>query len=151
MSATDPLPVPSQLPPQLPPRSSSAALVTTLIAAIVVVLAFGSGLVVGFFADRYVIFHHGMHVPPFATHMMLRRLDRRLDLTSEQHARIQQIIERHVNRMESELAAMRPRVTAEIHATNEEIAAVLTPEQRAKFEKFKLRPGPYGGMRPRTD
>jgi Spy/CpxP family protein refolding chaperone len=144
VSATEPV----SLPPA--PRRSSA-LLTTLIAAIVVLLAFGSGILVGFFADRYVIFHHGMHVPPFATHMMMRRLDRRLDLTHEQRAQIQQIIERHATRMETELAAMRPRVNAEIRATNEEIAAVLTPEQRAKFDKFKLRPGPYGGMRPRTE
>jgi Spy/CpxP family protein refolding chaperone len=144
VSATDP----GSLPP--PPRHSSA-LLTIFAAAIVVVLAFGSGVVVGFFADRYAIFHHGMHVPPFATHMMMRRLDRRLDLTREQRSQIQQIIERHVTRMESELAAMRPRVNAEISATNDEIRAVLTPEQRAKFDKFKLRPSPYGGMRPRTD
>ncbi|MFP5245310.1 MAG: hypothetical protein ACLGH0_01355, partial [Thermoanaerobaculia bacterium] len=57
-------------------------------------------------------------------------------------------------RMNELMASIHPRMRGEIDAANEEIARVLTPEQRAKFEKLKIRmrrhgpPGPGPGHPP---
>lgn len=59
-------------------------------------------------------------------HRMLERLDHRLHLTSEQRDRVEAIIE-----------GTRPRLREIRESTREEIRALLTPEQREKFEAMK--------------
>jgi Spy/CpxP family protein refolding chaperone len=99
---------------------------TVVIAAIVVLAAFVAGVCAGIFADR-VLMHRGPHPPRFASRMMMERLDRHLDLTDAQRAKIEQIIERHHRSIGTELAA-----------ANAEIERVLTPEQRQKFAKMRM-------------
>ena len=130
MSETDPA----------PPRRSTTK--TTVIAAIVLVVTFAAGVLVGVFIDR-IAFRRGYdRVPRFATAAMVTRLDRHLDLTPEQRKQIEAILERRHARINEVWSEVRPRVRREIEQTNEEIARVLTAEQRVEFEKMKMRLGP---------
>ena len=120
---------------------------TTLVAVVVLVLTFGAGVAVGVFADHVLMIRGMRHgLPPFATHMMATRLGRHLDLTATQKARIEQILERRRTRMNQLWSSVRPHIHEELEQTNAEISAVLTPEQRAKFERMKLRL--HGGVAP---
>lgn len=125
---------------------------TTVVAVLIVVLTFLAGFAVGMFTDHLLILWHRRHpVPPFATSAMAQRLDRHLDLSDEQRAKIEEILDRRHERMNSIWASVRPRVRAEVEQTNAEIESVLTPEQRAKFAKMRMRlhgpgrPGRGGG------
>lgn len=116
-----------------------------IIAALALVVTFVAGFVAGVVVDRVVVWHRGPgHPPPLASHVMIGRLDHHLDLTDQQRAEIEKIIERRHERMNQLMAGMRPRMDAEIAETNAEIEKVLTPEQRAKFQDLKLRLGPHG-------
>lgn len=120
---------------------------TTGIAVIVVVLTFVAGFAVGMFSAHMMILH-GMHGPPPAvTRAMVNRLDRQLDLSDAQRAKVEEIIERRHARIGRIWGSVRPRVNTEIEQAKREIEAVLTPEQRAKFAKMKMRPltRPSGG------
>ena len=126
----------SESEPVTPPRRSNAK----WLAALVVVVAFVSGVLVGIAASHFMMRRgHRQHIPKRAAHFMAERLDRRLDLTDEQEKKIEAIIARRHERMEQIWGSVHPRVRAEIDATNNEIAAVLTPEQRVRFEKIKMR------------
>ena len=127
---------------------------TTLIAVVVLVLTFGAGVAVGVFADHVMMVRGiGRHggIPPFATHMMVNRLGRHLDLTAAQKAQVERILDRHHASMDAAWASLRPRIREELEQANAEISAVLTPKQRAKFEELKLRlhggpEGPHRGL-----
>lgn len=106
---------------------------TAVIAAVVVVLAFVAGFAAGALTDHIWMLKRGPH-PPMAAHAMVNRLDRHLDLTDEQRAKIEQILERRHTQMR-----------AEIDLTNAEIERVLTPEQREKFQRMRMRLGPRHG------
>ena len=100
---------------------------TTLIAVLALLLVFAGGFMAGAFAHRAVVTR--LHRPsPTATRMMLRHLDRRLDLTDAQRAQVERILERG-----------HTRIRGEVDATNAEIERVLTPEQRARFVRMRMR------------
>ena len=109
---------------------------TTIIAALALVLTFAGGFLAGAFAHRAVVTR--LHRPPHAaTRMMLRHLDLRLDLTDAQHAQVEEILNRHHARMRGE-----------IEAANAEVERLLTPEQRRRFAKMRMRLGhPPGKVR----
>jgi hypothetical protein len=116
---------------------------TTWVAALVLLLTFGAGFVGGLAVHRaFVLRHHGM-AP--RTDMMLNHLDRALDLSDAQRKQIAGILSHRRERIESLWSGVRPRVRAEVEATNAEIERVLTAEQRAKFERMKMRMGRRGG------
>lgn len=122
---------------------------TTIAAVLVVAITFGAGIAVGVFVDRALMVRQGRpdHVPPFASNMMAQRLARHLDLTPAQRRQVEQILERRHARMNKLWSSVQPDVRREIESTNEEIERVLTPQQRAEFEKLKMRmhgPGPRG-------
>lgn len=110
---------------------SASSTKTVVIASIVVLVTFVAGLCAGIFVDRVVMHRmRGPHPPRFASRMMIERLDRHLGLTDVQRAKIQQIIEQHHR-----------SIGKEIEAANAEIDLVLTPEQRQKFAKMRMRLG----------
>lgn len=115
---------------------------TTFIAVIILVLTFSAGAIVGVFADRMLLMHGRFgprpHAERFATNMLVNRLDRRLDLTDAQREQIQEILDKRHERVLALWSDIDPRVRAEIEGANAEIAKVLTPEQRRKFEQLKL-------------
>lgn len=123
----------------LPPPPSRTR--TTLIAAFLLVFTFASGVIAGIVADRLMLRAGHHRVPRFATDAMVHRLDRHLDLTDEQRRQIEEIVRRRHQRINELTSRIRPRVRAEIDQTNDEIARILTPEQREKFDRMKLHLG----------
>ncbi len=100
---------------------------TTIVAVIVLVLTFGTGLVVGFGVGRFA---HLRPRPEIGMRLMLNRLDHHLDLTDAQESQIRAIFERRHAKMRDEIAQ-----------TNAEIEKVLTAEQREKFRKMRMHLG----------
>jgi Spy/CpxP family protein refolding chaperone len=124
----------------LPPRRTTTR--TAILAFVVILATFAAGVLAGVAIDRRM---HRNPPPPFMVEAMLHRLDRRLDLTDQQRDTIEQIIQRRHARMSRLFAHVRPQMDAEIAATNAEIERVLTPEQREKFQKMRMRLGPRHG------
>lgn len=116
---------------------------TTIIAMLVVVLTFGAGFAVGLFTGHMTALRifRPERLPEFATRAMVRRLDRRLDLTDAQRTQITDIINRRHRAISEVRGSLQPKIRAEINKANEEISRVLTPEQQKKFEDVKLRLG----------
>jgi hypothetical protein len=119
------------------------------IAAAVVFLAFIAGLFIGIVGDRIYVFRNrdrlGMHAMRSMTQRIVARLDRELQLTPQQHDAVTRIFEMRRQHIEAINAAVRPQIRHEIDEGNAEIEKILTPEQRAKFDKLKMR------MLPRRD
>jgi len=126
--------------PATPPPSRSTS--TKLVATIVVLIAFLGGLAVGVIGDRIWLLHRppgaSRHAAHAITERILGRLDHDLDLTPQQHQQVKQILEAHAARMQQISETVRPQLRQEIDQNNAEIAHVLTPEQRAKFEQLKM-------------
>jgi Spy/CpxP family protein refolding chaperone len=131
-----------------PPRGSKK---TIIIAAIVVLVAFVSGAIAGMLIEHVHLMRrmHG-RTSRFAPQSMVRRLDKTLDLTPEQHTKVEEIVMRHHQRIVALTESVRPRVRQELEAANREIEAVLTPEQREKFAQLRLHLGRREG-RSRTE
>jgi Spy/CpxP family protein refolding chaperone len=66
-----------------------------------------------------------------------------LELTPEQEQKVSLIVDRHRSELEAIVRESFPRVRAINEQMQAEVKAVLTPEQRAKFEQLKKR-GPGG-------
>jgi Spy/CpxP family protein refolding chaperone len=113
---------------------------TTAIAMAVVVLTFLAGMAVGVFTSHMMILHGGHGAERFPR-ALLNRLDRRLDLTDEQRKQIGRIINQRHARVAAE-------VRGEIERANDEIERVLTPEQREKFRRMRMRVGGGGQHHP---
>lgn len=124
---------------------------TTIVAILVVLLTFTAGVMVGVFASHMMILRGGHGAPLFPTKAMVNRLDRRLDLTDAQRVQVEQIIRRSHARIDGMWDDVRPRMRAEIDRANAEISAILTPEQRAKFERLKFHFGGRSGSRGDTE
>ena len=134
--------------PVLPPARSSSTK-TILIASSIVIVAFIAGFIAGVFADHVIRWPGGRrHIGQAVEHIMLGRLDRHLDLTDDQEKKVGEILRRRHERMVGIWDSVRPQVRTEVDATNAEIETVLTPEQREKFQKLKIRLGPPPGAPP---
>ena len=64
----------------------------------------------------------------------LRRMERELDLTSEQREPIDQILKQGQERMKKLQETVEPRRREEFKKTIEDFRTVLTPEQRKRFD-----------------
>jgi Spy/CpxP family protein refolding chaperone len=119
-----------------------------LLAGIVIVLVFLAGTAVGFFL-HHMLPRHGWSgfaiggpppgPPPAVKGWMLKRLDRELDLTPEQHARIDTVLTRRESDLRALMTEARPRFEAIAARTRTEIQAVLTPAQQQKFAEITKR------------
>lgn len=72
----------------------------------------------------------------------LRRLDRQLALTQEQFETIEEIINESNDRTKALWEPIAPALKAELREVHDKIRAVLTADQRKKFEEEILRPRP---------
>jgi Spy/CpxP family protein refolding chaperone len=111
-------------------------------AILLVAVAFVAGALIGFAGGRvYSIFHGPLRGrgPEFMRGRIVSHLDHELNLTSQQHDQIAQIMDRHHKRMMEISGGIQPHMRQEIDAANREIEAVLTPEQRKKFETMRMR------------
>lgn len=114
---------------------------TRWIAVALLVATFLTGMLAGGAVDRFVLFRQHRLLPTtgarFVAARVVRVLDRKLDLTPTQEAEIQRIVESRRKEVESVWRAMQPQVRAQLSKTNEEIEAVLTPDQREKFRHLR--------------
>lgn len=74
-------------------------------------------------------------------------LARQLDLTPEQRVQIEAILREERSKADSVLRAVRPVLQGRYDSASAAIRAVLTPEQRERFDRF--REGRRERMRPR--
>lgn len=81
--------------------------------------------------------------------LAIRRLERELDLTPGQRERIEALVQETQGRTRQAWQEVQPRLREEFRRLREEIRAVLTPEQRGKFEELMRRPRPGLGGEPR--
>ncbi len=102
--------------------------------------AFIGGVFVGIAGDHFYLFHRRR--PPFGqfvTRRIVERLDRELNLTSQQRADVQRIIDQHHARIDAVMTGIQPQVHGELEAANAEIEKILTPQQREQFGKMRMR------------
>ena len=137
----------SETPAPVPARGRNI-----VIAAIVVVLAFGAGIATGVIGDRMYLVTHERIIPrggiEFIGKHLVHRLDRSLHLTPVQQAEIEKIIDRRTQRMLASSDQLHRAIYEEFAATHAEIETVLTPEQREKFKRMQKRW--HGRMRRHT-
>lgn len=121
---------------------------------LLLVAAFVIGGVVGIMIDRAGSWRG--HRPRFDR--VEKRIDRPgemprffqdLALTAEQEAQIRAIFDAHRPMIDSLMAQTMPRIKMLRDSAETQIVAILTPEQKAKFEKLQRRhPFLYGSWRP---
>lgn len=112
-------------------------------AALVVGFVFAGGMAAGVVADRAYLVMHERIVPKggieFIGKHLLRRLDRALDLTDAQEAEVRAIVNRRTQRMFDKSDELHATLHNEFMAAHSEIALILTPEQRTKFDQMQRR------------
>ncbi len=112
-------------------------------AILVVVSCFVAGALAGVLVDHLVLMRHHRIFPKhgvkFVSSHVVRTLDRELSLTEDQKARTRAIVDRHHKNIEAKWAIVHPQIRAEIDAADREIAAILRPEQRGKFDKVRAK------------
>jgi Spy/CpxP family protein refolding chaperone len=69
----------------------------------------------------------------------LKWIASRLDLTRDQREQVREIIQRHGDAMQRIREGVMPEVREEMGSMEEEIAAVLTPEQTRRWREMSLR------------
>lgn len=101
------------------------------------------GVLAGLAAERALASRRAPEFPPSGRPMMggwrageLPQMFRRLELTEEQRAQIETILERARPRTEAVLKEMMPRLHAAMDSVNQEIRLVLTPEQISKLDSI---------------
>jgi hypothetical protein len=73
--------------------------------------------------------------PDFLAEKIIRRMERRLDLNSEQVKQVREIVLEQQKAFQALHKEFRPRLDSQIEKTRRELAKVLTPEQAQKWEK----------------
>ena len=73
--------------------------------------------------------------PDFLAEKIIRRMERRLDLNSDQVKKVREIILEQQRAFHALHKEFRPRLNSQIEKTRKELAKVLTPEQAQKWEK----------------
>ncbi len=129
-----------------------------LVAGLVIAAVFLAGATVGFFVRDAMRGPGGFgfavggppHGPPAKVKgWMLKRLDRDLDLTPEQHARIDTVLARRESDLRALMTEARPRFEAIAARTRTEIRTVLTPAQQEKFAEITKRMEAHRDLRHR--
>lgn len=117
---------------------------TRTTAVVVVLAAFAAGMIVGVTGDRVYLIHTRQYFPSRAPGRSMAkhladRLDRELHFDDQQRAKVESILERHRQSIDTIWSSVRPQLEVEINATNAEIDKVLNDDQRAKFKSLQLR------------
>jgi hypothetical protein len=127
------LPEPSAV---VPPRRNRGMFMGLLAAVFV------SGGVVGGGAGMLITqqqFSDCLRHPERMPARMMAMFKSELNLTDEQTKQVDEIVCRHHEQIESIRAEVRPRFAAEFNALHDEVNAVLTDAQRAKWEEMRER------------
>jgi hypothetical protein len=117
---------------------------TRTTAVVVVLAAFAAGMIVGVTGDRAYLIHTRQYLPARAAGKSMAkhladRLDRELHFDPQQRAKVESILERRRQSIDTIWSSVRPQIEVEINATNAEIDKVLTDEQRPKFKSLQMR------------
>lgn len=116
---------------------------SAVVAALLLAATFVTGMVAGIAADRFVLVREARILPRegmrFVSARIVRAMDRELDLTDAQRADVERILAERQRRIERVWSEMRPQIRTEIERTNREIEAILTEEQKPKFETLTRR------------
>jgi Spy/CpxP family protein refolding chaperone len=96
------------------------------------VLVGGLGMHV-FYAHQ---FRHAGVMSALGTRWIAADLDRHLDLTTEQRRQVDTILSEARSESRRLRQACMPPIAALMQRTHQRITALLTPEQRAKFERY---------------
>lgn len=109
-------------------------------ALLAVTLLFLVGVAVGVLGT-HLFYIHAARQPGGLAHLgslwLARNLDRRLDLTADQRRQVDAILADTARDAAALRQDITPRLLAILDRTHRRIAAVLTPEQRRKFERFR--------------
>jgi Spy/CpxP family protein refolding chaperone len=103
-------------------------------------LVFLAGVVFGVVATRAVVRHMvraALLHPETVRDRIERDLTRRLRLSEAQRPQVQAALRRAHERWQELRREFQPRFALILNDAQQEIAAVLTPEQREQFEKFR--------------
>lgn len=73
--------------------------------------------------------------PDVMAEKIIRRMERRLDLTGDQVKQVREIVREQQKAFHALHKEFRPRLDSQIEKTRRELAKVLTPEQAQKWEK----------------
>ena len=113
--------------------------------SLVLVVTLGTGMMLGFVVGR--MRPAALPANAMAPAVLLRTFDRELSLDSSQHERIARVLTRHQRVIDSAWIAVRPVVRSAIDSAQMEIVAILTAQQRAKYQLL-LRAAHPGMKRP---
>lgn len=107
---------------------------------LVIALIYVAGVATGVVANRAVVRHmvaSAVQNPQRIKVLIEKRLTRRLKLDPSQQTKVEQILNQTQNDLRSLRQDFAPRFQAIMLETQSEISAVLTPEQRQRFEKLR--------------
>jgi len=111
-------------------------------ALVAIVALFLAGAVVGALGYQAFLYHQMRQpggVAGWGTRLLASDLKRRLDLTADQEAQIERILADSRAESMALHREVRPRVRAILDRAHARIGAVLTPQQRADFERYRER------------
>lgn len=105
-----------------------------------VILVFILGALAGGIADRMMCWHKVESIisggPKARMEMMVKRLSCELKLNAEQTAKLKEIARDTRIQVREVKKQIKPQVEAIIAVQADKVRAMLTPEQKEKFEKF---------------
>lgn len=107
---------------------------------LVIALIYVAGAATGVVATRAVVRHMvaaAVQNPQRVKVLIEKRLTRKLKLDSAQQTKVEQILDQNQNDLRSLRQDFGPRFQAIMLKTEGEISAILTPEQRQRFEKLR--------------
>ncbi|HXO19539.1 MAG TPA: hypothetical protein VOA87_06395 [Thermoanaerobaculia bacterium] len=111
---------------------------STAIAAIIAL--FLVGILVGVLGT-HAFYLHKLHQPgglsALGTRLLAADLKHRLDLTAAQQAQVEKILAEGRAEAMAVRHEMLPRMHAILERSRQRISAILTPEQRAEFERYR--------------
>jgi len=113
---------------------------------LVVALVFLAGAVFGVVATRIVVRHivrTAILQPERMRERIERDLTRKLKLTEEQRPNVHATLIQAHERLQALRQEFQPRFVLIITQAQQEVSAVLAPEQRERFEKFKRETRPF--------
>lgn len=103
-------------------------------------LVFFAGVAVGVVGTRVVVrrvVQQAIAHPERVRSLMERNLTRKLRLDGEQQVKLHGILADAQGQLSGLRKEFQPQAAAVLHGADEKIAALLTPEQSARYEKFK--------------
>ena len=108
-----------------------------------VILVFLLGAAAGAFADRMVCWHRVESIisggPAARRAFIVEKLSCELKLNAGQKARLAEITKETHMQIKAVKTQIQPQVDAIISASADKVRAMLTPEQRVKFDEFMAR------------